>query len=253
MGRATRTVPGRDVRGCGAARSAYGGVRRAGLPARAWLRDRVTASDPGRLRLTAGLRTGGSIALAPAVLAALDVDVTHLVAGAMAATVATFALREKERTGLAVTLALGVPVALASVSLAALMHSRVVAGDLFFVAAAGPAAAHRAHRPAGRHDGAASAGRRRPVRWPAARARRGDRRAAPWSGGAACARWTRRPVRRRPRYATGCSADATRCFALRPGHRPGAAASAASGRGRDGSGPAPGRPRGGPEGLNASP
>jgi hypothetical protein len=73
---------------------------------RARLRDRVAASDPGLLRLTAGLRTVGSIALAAAVLAALDVE----------------------------TPALGVPVALASVRLAALPHSRVLAGDLFLVA-----------------------------------------------------------------------------------------------------------------------
>jgi uncharacterized membrane protein YccC len=101
---------------------------------RARLRDRVAASDPGLLRLTAGVRTVGAIAIALVVLASLRVDVTHLVAGAMAAMVATFAIREKERAGQAVTLALGLPVALASVSLAALLHSRVVAGDLFFVA-----------------------------------------------------------------------------------------------------------------------
>lgn len=111
----------------------HGGVRRAERPGRVRLRDRVAASDPGLLRLTAGLRTVGAIALALAVLALLRVDVTHLVAGAMAAMVATFAIREKERARQAVTLALGMAVALASVSLAALLHSRVVAGDLVFV------------------------------------------------------------------------------------------------------------------------
>ncbi|MFJ4623171.1 FUSC family protein [Streptomyces sp. NPDC088812] len=95
--------------------------------------DRILASDPGLLRLAAGLRTVGAIALTLAVLASLGADVTHLVAGAIAAMVATFAIREKQRGAQAVTLALGLPVALASVSLAALLSSRVVAGDVFFV------------------------------------------------------------------------------------------------------------------------
>ncbi|MGV9557023.1 FUSC family protein [Streptomyces sp. NPDC003401] len=99
----------------------------------AGVRDRVLASDPGLLRLAAGLRTVGAIALTLAVLSLLDADVTHLVAGAVASMVATFAVREKQRGPQAVTLALGLPVALASVSLAALLSARVVAGDVFFV------------------------------------------------------------------------------------------------------------------------
>ncbi|MFF3349553.1 FUSC family protein [Streptomyces sp. NPDC002779] len=67
-------------------------------------------------------------------LALLGADVPHLVAGAMAAMVSTFAVREKQRGPQAVTLALGLPVALTSVTLAALLHSHVIAGDLFFVA-----------------------------------------------------------------------------------------------------------------------
>ncbi|MFF4492283.1 FUSC family protein [Streptomyces sp. NPDC001544] len=100
--------------------------------ARAW--DRVAASDPGLLRLTAGLRTVSAIALTLLVLGPLRVGVTHLVAGAMAAMAATFAIREKQPARQAVTLALGLPVALASVSLGALLNTRVVTGDLFFVA-----------------------------------------------------------------------------------------------------------------------
>ncbi|MFJ4328093.1 FUSC family protein [Streptomyces tricolor] len=95
--------------------------------------DRLAASDPGLLRLTAGLRTVAAIALTLAVLAVLRVPVPHLVAGAMAAMVATFAIREKQRGPQAVTLALGLPVALASVSLGALLNRWVVVGDLFFV------------------------------------------------------------------------------------------------------------------------
>ncbi|MGW1259628.1 FUSC family protein [Streptomyces sp. NPDC002513] len=99
---------------------------------KAW--ERIAASDPGLLRLTAGLRTTSAIALTLAVLALLRADVSHLVAGAIAAMTATFAIREKERAPQAVTLALGFLVALASVSLSALLNSHLVAGDLFFVA-----------------------------------------------------------------------------------------------------------------------
>ncbi|MFV0137713.1 FUSC family protein [Streptomyces sp. HMX87] len=108
-------------------------MRTAGRSGRTRLRDRVAASDPGLLRLIAALRTVGAIALALAVLAPFGADVTHLVGGAMAAMAATFAIREKQRGAQAVTLALGLPVALASVTLGALLSSRVVAGDLFFV------------------------------------------------------------------------------------------------------------------------
>ncbi|GGW13012.1 membrane protein [Streptomyces capoamus] len=95
--------------------------------------DRLAASDPGLLRLTAGLRTVTAIALTLAVLAALRVPVPQLVAGSMAAMVATFAIREKQRGPQAVTLALGLPVALASVTLGTLLSRQVVAGDLFFI------------------------------------------------------------------------------------------------------------------------
>ncbi|WP_260327520.1 FUSC family protein [Streptomyces sp. Ag109_O5-1] len=109
-------------------------MRAAGGSVRAELWGRLAASDPGLLRLTAGLRTVTSIALTLAVLAVLRADVTHLVAGAITAMVATFAIREKQRAQQAATLALGLPTALASMSLGALLNSRVVIGDLFFVA-----------------------------------------------------------------------------------------------------------------------
>ncbi|MFM9608085.1 FUSC family protein [Streptomyces niveiscabiei] len=99
---------------------------------RVW--DRVSASDPGLLRLAAGLRTTGAIALTLAVLAPFGVGVSHLVAGAITAMVATFAIQEKRRGPQGVTLALGLPVAAASVALATLLHSLVVVGDVFFVA-----------------------------------------------------------------------------------------------------------------------
>ncbi|MEU5275421.1 FUSC family protein [Streptomyces asoensis] len=109
-------------------------MRAAARSAAARWRDRVAASDPGLLRLAAGLRTVGAISLTLAVLSLLGADVSHLVAGAIAAMVATFAIREKQRDRQAVTLAVGLPVAFASMSLAALLSSRAVAGDVFFVA-----------------------------------------------------------------------------------------------------------------------
>ncbi|MFF4660958.1 FUSC family protein [Streptomyces sp. NPDC001381] len=103
------------------------------MSAAARWRDRVAASDPGLLRLAAGLRTVAAISLTLLVLSLLGADVQHLVAGAIAAMVATFAVREKQRDKQAVTLALGLPVALASLSLASALSSRQVVGDVFFV------------------------------------------------------------------------------------------------------------------------
>ncbi|MFF3906382.1 FUSC family protein [Streptomyces sp. NPDC001848] len=108
-------------------------MKAVGRQVAARLRDRITASDPGLLRLAAGSRTAGAIALTLAVLAVVRAPVAHLVAGAIAAMVATFAIREKQRGQQAVTLALGLLVALVSVSLGALLNARVVAGDVFFV------------------------------------------------------------------------------------------------------------------------
>lgn len=95
--------------------------------------DRYSASDPGLLRLMAGLRTAGSIGLTLALLAPLPVPVPQMVAGAMAAMVSTFAVRDTTVRDQAVTLLLGLPVALASVSLAALLNPHVVPGDIFFI------------------------------------------------------------------------------------------------------------------------
>ncbi|MCW5250208.1 FUSC family protein [Streptomyces sp. SHP 1-2] len=111
----------------------YGGVKAAGRSGRTRLRDSIAAYDPGLLRLTAGLRTVAAIALTLGVLALAGTDVKHLVAGAMVAMVATFSIREKTPGPQAVTLALGLPVALASVSLSTLLASRVVVGDVVFI------------------------------------------------------------------------------------------------------------------------
>ncbi|MCX3058245.1 FUSC family protein [Streptomyces beihaiensis] len=92
------------------------------------------ASDPGLLRLAAGLRTVAAIGLTLAVLALLGSPVAHMVAGAMTAMVGTFAIREKTVRGQAVTLALGLPVALAAMALGAMLHGMVVVSDVSFVA-----------------------------------------------------------------------------------------------------------------------
>ncbi|MFR9798426.1 FUSC family protein [Streptomyces sp. MS06] len=106
------------------------GAERSG---RARLRDLIAAFDPGLLRLVAGLRTAGSMFLTVTVLSLLGAPVTHLVAGAITAMVATFAIREKQRSRQAVTLAAALPVALTSLSLGAVLNSRVAVGDAFFV------------------------------------------------------------------------------------------------------------------------
>ncbi|MGV9255135.1 FUSC family protein [Streptomyces sp. NPDC003697] len=109
-------------------------MRAAGRSFGARLRDHLAASDPGLLRLATGMRTVGAIALTLAVLGVLRSPLTHLVAGAIASMVATFAIREKQRGAQAVTLVLGLATALASMSLGALLSSHIVLGDLFFVA-----------------------------------------------------------------------------------------------------------------------
>nr|WP_203610424.1 FUSC family protein [Streptomyces sp. SID8111] len=97
------------------------------------MRERFVASDPGLLRLTGALRTVGAIAMTVAVLALAGASTTLLVAGAISAMVATFSIRERQRPAQAVTLALGLPVAFASVSLAALLSERRFVGDACFV------------------------------------------------------------------------------------------------------------------------
>jgi hypothetical protein len=96
--------------------------------------DRFVASDPGLIRLMAGLRTVASIVLTLAVLAAFQIPVSLLVVGAMAAMVATFAISEPLPRDQAVTLAWGLPTAFAAMSLGTLLNHYVIIGDLFFVA-----------------------------------------------------------------------------------------------------------------------
>jgi hypothetical protein len=98
------------------------------------IRERLVASDPGLLRLMAGLRTAIAIGLTLVVLATLGADALHLVVGAMAAMVSTFAVSDRTVRGQAITLALGLPTALVALSMGALLHGQIVAGDLAFLA-----------------------------------------------------------------------------------------------------------------------
>jgi hypothetical protein len=101
----------------------------------AWARiwDAYSASDPGLLRLTAALRTVGSIVLTLAVLAGLGLPAGLLVAGAISAMAATFAITEPLPRDQAVTLSLGLPTALLAVTLGALLDPYILAGDLTFL------------------------------------------------------------------------------------------------------------------------
>ncbi|MFD5636034.1 FUSC family protein [Streptomyces sp. NPDC127077] len=103
-------------------------------PNRAAIWNRFVASDPGLLRLMAGLRTVGAIALTLAVLAMMGSGPSRMVTGAMTAMVATFSIKEKHRGEQAVTLALGLPVALTAMSLGALLRGHTFASDACFVA-----------------------------------------------------------------------------------------------------------------------
>ncbi|WP_405592149.1 FUSC family protein [Streptomyces sp. NBC_01190] len=95
--------------------------------------DRYAASDPGLLRLVAGLRTVGAVAVTLLALRMLGIGVTELVAGALAAAVATIAIRDRRVSDQALTLGLALPASLLSVTLGSVLNPHIVAGDIFFV------------------------------------------------------------------------------------------------------------------------
>ncbi|WP_377268576.1 FUSC family protein [Peterkaempfera sp. SMS 1(5)a] len=102
----------------------------------AWaaLWDRFTASDPGLIRLLAASNTVGGIVLLLAGLAAVDTPVPLLVVGAVTTLACSFAAGETRLRDQAVTQALGLPTALLSVALAAVLVSHRVVADLVFIA-----------------------------------------------------------------------------------------------------------------------
>lgn len=102
---------------------------------RAWdeLWDRYSASDPGLIRLFNALTTVGAILLTLAVLSAFGTPVPLLVAGALSAMVASFAISDPTPRDQAVTLGLGFLTALAVVGLGAGLYRYRVASDLVFL------------------------------------------------------------------------------------------------------------------------
>ncbi|MGW1536988.1 FUSC family protein [Streptomyces aureus] len=110
-----------------------GSVRTVTRPNRAAIWNRFVASDPGLLRLMAGLRTVGAIALTLVVLGLRGAGPSLMVSGAMTAMVATFSIKERRRRSQALTLALGLPVALMAMTLGAVLNTHTLAGDVCFI------------------------------------------------------------------------------------------------------------------------
>lgn len=96
--------------------------------------DRFSASDPGLIRLSNALNTVGAILLALLVMALLGTPVVLLVAGALGAMVASFAISDPQPRDQAVTLALGFVVALAVVSVGAELYTVRAVSDVVFIA-----------------------------------------------------------------------------------------------------------------------
>ncbi|MFF4536756.1 FUSC family protein [Streptomyces aureus] len=111
-----------------------GSVRTVTRPNRAAIWNRFVASDPGLLRLMAGLRTVGAIALTLVVLGLRGAGPSLMVSGAMTAMVATFSIKERHRGAQALTLSLGLPVALMAMTLGAVLNTHTLAGDVCFIA-----------------------------------------------------------------------------------------------------------------------
>ncbi|GGV12107.1 FUSC family protein [Streptomyces spectabilis] len=91
------------------------------------------ASDPGLIRMWSALSTVCAVLLTLGVLAALDASVPILVTGALTAMVTTAAVTEPRPRDQALTLALGVPVALAVLAVGSALAPYRVAADVVFV------------------------------------------------------------------------------------------------------------------------
>ncbi|GGR85973.1 membrane protein [Streptomyces aureoverticillatus] len=95
--------------------------------------DRFLASDPGLLRMLSALSTICAVLLTLGVMAALDAPVPILVTGALTAMVSTAAVTEPRPCDQALTLATGVPVALAVMAVGSALAPNRVAADVVFV------------------------------------------------------------------------------------------------------------------------
>ncbi|MEI5098326.1 FUSC family protein [Streptomyces sp. PmtG] len=91
------------------------------------------ASDPGLIRMWSALSTVYAVLLTLGVLAALDAPVPVLVAGALTAMVSTVAVIEPRPRDQALTLAVGVPVALAVMAAGSALAPYRVVADVVFV------------------------------------------------------------------------------------------------------------------------
>ncbi|HEV2638706.1 MAG TPA: FUSC family protein [Actinocrinis sp.] len=95
--------------------------------------DRFSAADPGLLRLSSASTTVGSILVVLLVLALFDTPETLLVAGALSAMSASFAISDPRPRDQAVTLAWGLAVAAAVVTAGAELVTVRAAADVAFV------------------------------------------------------------------------------------------------------------------------
>ncbi|MFD5065196.1 FUSC family protein [Streptomyces sp. NPDC058394] len=101
----------------------------------AWadIHDRFLASDPGLIRMLSALSTVCAAGLTLGILAALDASVPTLVAGALTAMVSTVAVTEPRPRDQALTLAMGVPGALAVMAVGGALAPYRVVADVVFV------------------------------------------------------------------------------------------------------------------------
>ncbi|MFD9071643.1 FUSC family protein [Streptomyces lasiicapitis] len=91
------------------------------------------ASDPGLIRMLSALSTVCAVLLTLGVVAALDAPVPILVTGALTAMVSTAAVTEPRPCDQALTLAMGVPVALAVMAAGSALAPYRVVADVVFV------------------------------------------------------------------------------------------------------------------------
>lgn len=96
--------------------------------------DRFTASDPGLLRTLNATTVVGGILLTLSALALLHTPTSSLVVGGMAAMVASFAISDPRPRDQAITLALGLPLAIAAITVGTLLYGYRAASDAVFVA-----------------------------------------------------------------------------------------------------------------------
>lgn len=96
--------------------------------------DRMSASDPGLLRLQNALNVAGSVLLTLGALVLLGTAVPQLVVGGLLGMVAAFAISDPQPADQARTLACGLPVACTAMALGTFLYPHRIAADAVFVA-----------------------------------------------------------------------------------------------------------------------